>query len=209
MFLPGSVHGQRSLAGYSPWGRKGCEAVRLEFPVLTKSKMTSLQLTLRENGLAGSWGLTQGRLSAAAVLQPSPEPRLRARGPHGRMPWTQAHKMTGWAGSPVPAPSTIKPGGRPFLGGAILFSSLFLCHSFQPWQKPDFLLDALSFPALSCTDLLSLLVLSQGRRESYIQSPVHPLTPPQHASSSDSNHPLTICVCLVAQLCLTLWPYGL
>ena len=142
--------------------------------------MTSLQLTLRENGLAGSWGLTQGRLSAAAVLQPSPEPRLRARGPHGRMPWTQAHKTTGWAGSPVPAPSTSKPGGRPFLGGAILFSSLFLCHSSQPWQKPGFLLDALSFPALSCTDLLSLLVHLSGQ-----EGELHPEPcPPSHSSST-------------------------
>ena len=26
VFVPGKSHGQRSLAGYSPWGRKGLEA---------------------------------------------------------------------------------------------------------------------------------------------------------------------------------------
>ena len=27
VFLPGEFHGQRSLAGYSPWGRKGSDTI--------------------------------------------------------------------------------------------------------------------------------------------------------------------------------------
>ena len=107
-------------------------------------------------------------------------------------------------GSPIPAPSTSKPGRRPFLGGTILFSSLFLYHSSQPWQKLDFLLDTLSFPALSWTDLLSLFVRLSGQEGelhpatstlSHLFNMLLPLTPTIHSC---------MCVCLVTQLCPTL-----
>ena len=38
VFLPGNVHGQQNLVGYSPWGHKGWEVVRLEIPSSYKAK---------------------------------------------------------------------------------------------------------------------------------------------------------------------------
>ena len=44
VFLPGKSHGQRSLAGYSPWGRK--ELIQLDYSLKVKMKVTRLCPTL-------------------------------------------------------------------------------------------------------------------------------------------------------------------
>ena len=48
MFLPGKFHGQRSLAGYSPWGRKESDtAKRLSTPCITSPLTSEKSLTVR------------------------------------------------------------------------------------------------------------------------------------------------------------------
>ena len=50
VLLPGKPHGQRSLIGYSPWGRKESDITeRLHFHFHTKMKVSSLIL---KNALA-------------------------------------------------------------------------------------------------------------------------------------------------------------
>ena len=47
IFLPGKSHGQRSLMGYSPWGRKKLDmTVRLSTHTHTKYNILDMQLTL-------------------------------------------------------------------------------------------------------------------------------------------------------------------
>ena len=44
VFLPGKFHGQKSLAGYSPWGRK-----RVRPSLMTKQKQHKIQQYLQDN----------------------------------------------------------------------------------------------------------------------------------------------------------------
>ena len=41
VFLPGESHGQRSMAGYSPWGRKELDTTEVTFGALGVSKLSS------------------------------------------------------------------------------------------------------------------------------------------------------------------------
>ena len=48
MFLPGKFHGQRSLAGYCPWGRKESDtAKQLSTPRITPPLISEKSLTVR------------------------------------------------------------------------------------------------------------------------------------------------------------------
>ena len=50
VFLPGESHGQRSLAGYSPWGRRVGQTEQLTFPMSPRtSKKDSLCLHYSNN----------------------------------------------------------------------------------------------------------------------------------------------------------------
>ena len=54
IFVPGEFHGQRSLAGYSPWGRKESDATEW----LTHTHWTPVQRTtpgMRQNGVYTTW----------------------------------------------------------------------------------------------------------------------------------------------------------
>ena len=67
VFLPGNVHGQRSLAAYSPWGHKGCEVVRLEIPSSYTGKDD--ELAARSVWTTGSLGL-EGWHEPGPLLSP-------------------------------------------------------------------------------------------------------------------------------------------
>ena len=48
VLLPGKPHGQRSLVGYSPWGRKESDT-KSETEMTLKSRFTFLLLYTKEN----------------------------------------------------------------------------------------------------------------------------------------------------------------
>ena len=73
VFLPGESHGQRSLAGYSPWGRKESDRTeRLIHPLsffnieyspflakdLISPELTLLKSAIRGGGLLGDRGVS-------------------------------------------------------------------------------------------------------------------------------------------------------
>ena len=49
VFLPGKSHGQRSLAGYSPWGRKELDVT--EYVLYTRTHSVILELTHRQESV--------------------------------------------------------------------------------------------------------------------------------------------------------------
>ena len=64
VFLPGEFHGQRSLAGYSPWGCKELDTTEVTTPVFFPGESHG------QRSLAGysSWGRKQSVMTAAAEL---------------------------------------------------------------------------------------------------------------------------------------------
>ena len=48
VFLPGKFHGQRSLAGYSPWGRKESDMTERAQDLGLQAQETGSQVILRE-----------------------------------------------------------------------------------------------------------------------------------------------------------------
>ena len=60
VFLPGKSHGQRSLAGYSPWGRKESDTTKHAciyiYIVLIKVVISSKYLFVKSNHFLSSYG---------------------------------------------------------------------------------------------------------------------------------------------------------
>ena len=57
VFLPGESHGQRSLVGYSPWGRKESDTTeRLHFHFSLSWALVWRIGGLRRGGMYGNWG---------------------------------------------------------------------------------------------------------------------------------------------------------
>ena len=54
MFLPGNSHGQRSLAGYSPWGHTELDMTE-QLRMKDKLRADSLEKTLRLGKIEGKW----------------------------------------------------------------------------------------------------------------------------------------------------------
>ena len=72
VFLPGESHGQRSLPGYSPWGRKG--SVTTRWPHTHTHTHTHTQLENSEwvwQILAGNWLLEPDSLGSILALSPT------------------------------------------------------------------------------------------------------------------------------------------
>ena len=110
VFLPGRFHGQRSLAGYSPWGHK-----RIRHDLATKQQQPLIQ----------SWRKEKGE----TVLG-----KLRDRGKRKRT------ELTGWGGGQGKTQShkgkqTIWPAGAEALGA--VFTQLHPCAllAFPAWTE--------------------------------------------------------------------------
>ena len=73
VFLPDGSHGQRSLAGYSPWGHKESDTTeRLALSLLTGSETTYI---LCEQLRVGMSVLFRGSTASSGIVQ------------HGKLPW--------------------------------------------------------------------------------------------------------------------------
>ena len=66
VFLPGEFHGWRSLAGYSPWGRR----VRHDWSDLAKLKSRMIYTTLLQDVVPGKTGERAQEIICVLVLQP-------------------------------------------------------------------------------------------------------------------------------------------
>ena len=111
VLLPGKSHGQRSLVGYSPWGRKELDtAESLHFTSTSFSGHLSLHMAeVYPNCVNPSRIVSQRMLLLLLLLRRFSHVRLCAT------PWTAAHqaplsigfsRQEYWSGVPLPSPRT-------------------------------------------------------------------------------------------------------
>ena len=113
-FLPGKSHGQRSLVGYSPWGRKesdttdwlnyGNDTCCWHFPQLVRVKELSANQPPQDRP-------KKGQLRARPLgKQISPHSWPRAQGKLSESPWARAPAALSW---PWPCPPGRTSGAPP------------------------------------------------------------------------------------------------
>ena len=80
LFLPGEIHGQRTLPGYSPWGRKELDTTER----LTLSLWTEMMKSLS----APCWGYSLAWMNTCGSSQQSLPEKSSIRGPEmGHFSW--------------------------------------------------------------------------------------------------------------------------
>ena len=143
VFLPGKSHGQRRLAGYSPWGRKESDTTERQIPHHHHS-ITRYKKTKKSN--RHFW---RARSKSWVLCMPTTHHTVKAAGEPPKLllrpdPWT--HPYSPSKGNRLPPPSQETSKGR-------VVSSLSLLQQQGPQQ---------SFAWISCLASARCLLVAKG-----------------------------------------------